>query len=120
MFSLLSPNSIGISVWGATALALVLGGIGAGAAGCTAPPVTHTVVIDGTAFQPAALTVKAGDSIVWINKDPFPHTVTSASGVFDSKPLQPSQSWTYVAGKKGELSYVCTLHPTMKGTLRVE
>jgi plastocyanin len=98
----------------------VLCGTGASVFRCAPPPVTHTVPIDGLAYQPAALTVKVGDSVVWINKDPFPHTVTSQTGGFDSQPLQPAQSWTYVASKKGEFSYVCTLHPTMKGTLRVE
>ena len=102
-----------------SALALLLCGIGAVALGC-APPVTHTVAMEGTAFQPVALTVKAGESIVWINKDPFPHTVTSSAGGFDSKPLEPAQSWAYVASKPGEFSYTCSLHPTMKGTLRVE
>ena len=102
------------------ALALLACSLGAGAATCKSPPATHTVPIDGLAFQPPALTVRAGDSIVWINKDPFPHTVTSQAGGFDSHPLQPAQSWTYVASKKGEFSYIFTLHPTMKGTLRVE
>jgi plastocyanin len=102
------------------ALALLICGSSAGAATCKAPSTTHTVPIDGLAFQPPALTVKVGDSIVWINKDPFPHTVTSQAGGFDSHPLQQAQSWTYVASKKGEFSYICTLHPTMKGTLRVE
>ncbi len=102
------------------ALALLICGSSAGVATCKAPSTTHTVPIDGLAFQPPALTVRAGDSIVWINKDPFPHTVTSQAGGFDSHPLQQAQSWTYVASKKGEFSYICTLHPTMKGTLRVE
>ena len=65
------------------ALALMICGSSAGAATCKAPPTTHTVPIDGLAFQPTALTVKAGDSIVWINKDPFPHTVTSQAGGFE-------------------------------------
>ena len=102
------------------ALAVLACSLIAGAATCKAPPATHTVPIDGLAFQPPALTVKVGDSIVWINKDPFPHTVTSQAGGFDSHALQPAQSWTYVASQKGEFSYICTLHPTMKGTLRVE
>ena len=43
-------------------------------------PVTHTVTIEAVAFSPPEITVKAGDSIVWVNKDPFPHTVTSQGG----------------------------------------
>ena len=83
-------------------------------------PATHTVTIDGTSFQPAMLTVKPGDSIVWVNKDPFPHTATSEAGGFDSGVIQPDKSWTYTPKRKGKFAYICTLHPTMKATLRVE
>ena len=50
----------------------------------------------------------------WINKDPFPHTVTAA-GAFDSHPIAAGRSWKYKARRAGEFSYICTLHPTMKG-----
>ena len=33
-------------------------------------------------FAPATLKVKRGDTVVWTNRDPFPHTATAA-GVFD-------------------------------------
>ena len=79
----------------------------------------QTVVIEATAFAPAELTVSAGDSVVWVNKDPFPHTATSKAGGFDSREMQPGASWKYVAGKKGDFPYICSLHPTMKGILRV-
>jgi plastocyanin len=103
----------------AVALALVLPGIGAGAA--RAPkPATHTITLDGTAFSPDDLTVKVGDTVVWINKDPFPHTATSTTGAFDSKVLQPGESFKYKTVKKGDFPYICELHPTMKGMLRVE
>jgi plastocyanin len=80
----------------------------------------HTVAMDGTGFQPAELTVQVGDSIVWVNKDPFPHTVTSVAGGFDSHQIDPGKSWKYTAAKKGEFPYACVFHPTMKATLRVE
>jgi plastocyanin len=91
-----------------------------GAAADAPKPATHTVTIEGTSFQPAMLTVKAGDSIVWVNKDPFPHTATSEAGGFDSLAIQPDKSWTYTPKTKGTFAYICTLHPTMKATLRVE
>ena len=81
--------------------------------------VTHTVVMQATSYAPTALTVKRGDTIVWVNKDPFPHTVTSA-GAFDSKSIAAGSSWTYKARKAGEYAYTCTFHPNMKATLRVE
>jgi len=58
--------------------------------------------------------------VVWTNKDPFPHTATSTAAGFDSHPLAPGASFTFKATKKGEFAYVCTLHPTMKATLKVE
>ena len=45
---------------------------------------TQTVTIEGMKFQPASVTVKRGDTVVWQNKDVVPHTATAA-GKFDSK-----------------------------------
>jgi plastocyanin len=76
-------------------------------------------VIEGTRYEPASLTVRRGDTVTWINKDPIPHTVTAA-GAFDSKEIAAGKSWKHVAGKTGAYDYICTLHPNMKGTLKVE
>jgi plastocyanin len=92
-----------------------------GAAADAPKPATHTVTIEGTNFQPATLTVKAGDSVVWVNKDPFPHTATSEdAGGFDSHVIPPDKSWTYTPKTRGDFAYTCTLHLTMKAMLRVE
>ena len=79
----------------------------------------HTVVIEGVRYSPASITVKRGDTVVWVNKDPFPHTVTSR-GSFDSKDIPGDGEWKYVARKAGTYDYVCTYHPNMKGRLKVE
>ena len=83
-------------------------------------PTTHTVLISGTAYKPATLTVKVGDRVIWKNDDPFAHTVTSGEGHFDSKEIPAGQTWTYRAGQKGRFTYICTLRRTMKGTLVVQ
>ena len=80
----------------------------------------HTVTIEGMALQPKTLTVKAGDSVIWVNKDLFPHTATSTARRFDSGQIPASGSWRYVARATGAFEYTCTLHPTMTGTLEVE
>ena len=80
---------------------------------------THEVVIQGLLYGPETLTVRPGDVVVWINKDPFPHTVTAA-GVFDSGPIAAGKSWRFTAKKAGTYPYLCTLHTTMKGTVQVE
>ncbi|MDQ6916680.1 MAG: cupredoxin family copper-binding protein [Pseudomonadota bacterium] len=104
----------------AAALALLALSMGPVTAADAPKPASHAVAIDGTNFQPAMLAVKVGDSVTWTNKDPFPHTVTSTAGGFDSHEIAPGKSWKYTATKKGEFAYVCLLHPTMKATLKVE
>ena len=83
-------------------------------------PTTHQVVIEAVRFDPPDLTVKVGDTVVWINHDPFPHTVTAVGMQFDSHEIAAGRSWKYIARKAGVFGYACTLHPNMLGTLRVE
>lgn len=94
------------------------------AAACALPALaaaeTHTVLMEGVAFVPLTLTVKPGDVVVWVNKDLFPHTATARNREFDSGVIAPGKTWKYTAKKPGEFSYVCTLHPTMTGTLVVK
>lgn len=80
----------------------------------------YTVTMDGSRFEPETLTVRPGDTVVWMNRDPFPHTVTARSGAFDSGSIATGKSWRYKPKKSGVLPYFCSFHPTMKGTLRVE
>lgn len=83
-------------------------------------PVTHTVTIESMQFQPNVVSVARGDSIVWTNKDLFPHTATAKGGAFDSHEIKPGESWTYRPTKSGEIDYVCSMHPTMTAIVRVK
>jgi len=98
---------------------VLLAGTNANSAPAAPKATTQTVVMEGTGFQPETLTVRRGDTVVWQNKDPFPHTATAA-GVFDSHNIPANGSWKYTARKPGRYSYICALHPNMKGTLIVE
>jgi len=91
-----------------------------GATGALGASGTHTIVIAGMKFVPETLTVKAGDTVIWVNKDFFPHTATAQDRSFDSGDIATDKSWKYVATKTGTFSYICTLHPTMKATLIVK
>jgi plastocyanin len=81
---------------------------------------THTVTIEGMKFAPERLEVAAGDTVVWTNKDLVPHTVTASGARVESGELAPNKSWRFVAKKKGEMPYICRLHPVMKGVLVVK
>ena len=104
----------------AVASVVVIPGMAADAAAKAAKPIAHTVKIEGTAFSAPDLSVRVGDTITWVNKDPYPHTATSKPGGFDSGSIASDKSWKYTAKKKGEFSYVCTIHPSMKGVVRVK
>ncbi len=80
----------------------------------------QTVAIDGTQFRPAEITVSVGDTVRWVNHDPFPHNVTSRDGGFHSGDLQPEQSWQFTPATRGTFRYLCTLHPTMAAVVRVQ
>ncbi len=90
---------------------LVLPGIAAAA--------THTVTIEGMNYQPASLTVKRGDKVIWRNKDVVPHTAT-VSGKFDSKQIGTGETWSWSPQAEGRFDYICTYHPGMKGAVVVE
>lgn len=77
------------------------------------------MTIDGLKFEPATITVSRGEAVVWVNKDPFPHTVT-ARGAFDSHEIAAGKSWKLTPRKAGTFEYLCTLHPNMKGSLTVK
>jgi plastocyanin len=98
-------------------LALCTGG---GAAGDQSKPRTYTITMEGMRFQPEVLALATGDTVVWVNKDLVPHTATSKAGGFDSKVIAAAESWRYTVRKKGDIPYICTFHPMMKGLLRVK
>jgi plastocyanin len=102
------------------AVCVTLFGMGGDASLSATRGTTHRIVIENLQFNPAHLTVRPGDRIVWVNQDLFPHTVTAAGKAFDSGSIAASASWTYHAAKRGQFAYVCTFHPTMKGAITVE
>jgi plastocyanin len=81
---------------------------------------THTVRMEGIKFVPERLEVAAGDTVVWTNKDVVPHTVTASETHVESGEIAPNKSWRFVAKRKGEMPYICRLHPGMKGLLVVK
>lgn len=85
-----------------------------------APPVAGTAVsITNFAFSPAALTVKAGDTVTWTNHDEEPHNVVAGDGSFRSAGLDANGTFSYTFTKPGSFDYICGIHPFMRGTVVV-
>ena len=83
---------------------------GAGAAG-------GTVRMAGLAFAPASLTVAKGATVVFVNDDTAPHTVTARSGGTDSGVLDPGKQFRLTATES--FDYFCQIHPSMTARLAV-
>ncbi|HEY0330533.1 MAG TPA: cupredoxin family copper-binding protein [Rhodopseudomonas sp.] len=77
------------------------------------------VMIDNFTFEPAQLTIKAGSTVTWKNRDDIPHALVSV-GHFKSKVLDTDDSYAFSFTQAGSYSYFCSLHPHMTGTIKVE
>jgi plastocyanin len=77
-----------------------------------------TVSIENFSFNPAVLTVSAGTTVVWTNKDTAKHDIKSAD--FSSKALAKGETFEFKFDKKGTYNYSCGIHPAMTGQIIVE
>ena len=84
----------------------------------SAPAATLQITMENLVISPAETSVKAGDTIEWINKDVFAHTATARNGDWDVT-MPPKQTVTLVLKKAGTVDYYCRFHPNMKATLSV-
>lgn len=112
--------------------ALVGGALGAScskpASGSAAPPMASApvgaglrVTIDNFSFNPPVLTVPAGSTVTWTNRDDVPHSATSSEQPrrFDSGPLDTDQSFSFEFDEPGTYPYFCTVHSHMTGQIVV-
>lgn len=99
------------------ALALTLAG--AMPASADAPAVSDPVVaIANMKFGAIPAGLKVGDSIVFVNKDSVPHTVTARDHSFDLR-IGPGQRGRVTLSKAGNIAIYCILHAPMRATLAV-
>ena len=72
------------------------------------------VKIDNFSFGPATLTVPAGTTITWVNRDDIPHTVVSEDQTsFKSHALDTDDKFSHRFEKRGTYTYFCSIHPKM-------
>jgi plastocyanin len=97
-------------------LALVLALAPAGSAVSTA---TKAVKITRTAFVPAKVTIKIGDSVKWTNADTLNHQVVANNGAFASPVIGAGKSYAFRFRASGTYHYHDALHPALRGTVVV-
>ncbi|MGC8968830.1 MAG: cupredoxin domain-containing protein [Thermus sp.] len=70
-------------------------------------------------FQPKALKVAPGTTLVFVNQGQAPHTVTDSRGRFDSGVLAPGAEFRRTFTEPGSYAIYCALHPYMVFSLEV-
>src|SRR5258705_10779045 len=81
---------------------------------------TNTIVLEHFHFAPASLTVTAGTTVSWENRDEEPHTVMSNDGFFRSGGLSQNDVFTFKFDTPGTYKFLCSIHPQMIGTIVVK
>jgi plastocyanin len=88
--------------------------------GSAAAPGGSMVEINNFAFTPATLTVSAGTSVSWKFDDSTDHTVTADDNSFTSAAMGGGKTYMHTFDTKGTLTYHCSIHPFMKGSVEVK
>ncbi len=102
-------------------LALSAATLGKSAAGSSEDPSEkNQVTIDNFHFGPASLTVPAGTTVTWINRDDVPHNVISTQKKFASPVLDTDEQFSYKFSDPGTYDYYCSIHPKMTGKVIVK
>jgi plastocyanin len=77
------------------------------------------VTIKNFAFSPGTSSVHVGDTITWTNNDIAAHTATANDGSFDTGTINKGKSASHTFTKAGTFAYICSIHPSMHGTVTV-
>jgi plastocyanin len=117
----------GTNATNATGAANATGTAGGGGETTVVMPLGSSAATGGAGFEPAAITVSPGGTVIWDNQDNALHTATSGEsptpdGKFDSGLLGANQESKPVTmpTEPGEYKYFCTLHPFLVGTVTVQ
>ncbi len=78
-----------------------------------------SVTIQNFAFSPTPITVTAGSTVTWVNRDGVAHTVSADDGSWGSGNLAQGATYSHTFDKPGTYTYHCAIHPYMHGTVVV-
>jgi plastocyanin len=76
---------------------------------------SHVVVIDKMQYAEVP-PLKVGDTVTFVNKDLFRHTVTATNNSFNID-LMPGAKGTVRVNTAGRSPFYCKYHPGMRGTM---
>jgi plastocyanin len=79
-----------------------------------------SVSIDHSTFIPSEIIVAPGTTVTWVNNESMPHTVADLNKGFRSKTLVKDATFSFTFTTAGDYSYLCSIHPNMKGKVIVK
>jgi plastocyanin len=81
----------------------------------------HVIVQKGKAFSAPKIAAKLGDTVKFVNEDPFSHNVFSLSDAksFDLGSYGQGGAKSITLDKPGTVEVECAVHPDMKLTIEV-
>jgi plastocyanin len=109
-----------IAVLATITVAAVVTTAHAGGGGHCEPSEGDAGVVDlaGACFLPSTLHADTGDTITFVNRDPFAHNVSGTGwGRYDD--LHQGERFTTSFADPGIYPFACTLHPGMNGVILV-
>jgi plastocyanin len=78
-----------------------------------------TVNVVNMSFSPASLTVPLGATVTWNFQDMTTHDTSSKGRFWASGPKSSGDSFSYTFVASGSYAYLCTIHPSMTGVVKV-
>ncbi len=92
---------------------------GGGGGGGGSASVTITIVgMNGSqSFSPNPATVPSGQTVAWRNADSTTHHIVQDGGGFDTGNLAPGATSAAFAVGSGTITYHCSIHPSMVGSI---
>ena len=102
------------------ALSIILAALATGlSGGCGGGDEAREIGMRDLRFSPRDATVRVGQRVTWRNEDDAPHNVVAVRAGFRSGLIRSEGTYSKILDRPGLVHYVCTLHPGMRGTLRV-
>jgi plastocyanin len=84
------------------------------------PEGSVVIAMRNVQFEPEDATAKVGQEICWPNEDDMQHNAVAEEGAdFESELYGKGEVFTASVAEAGTVSYVCTIHPGMDGTIEV-
>ncbi len=81
----------------------------------------HTITEKGKVFSQADISIKVGDTLVFVNDDNVAHNVmsNSADNKFNLGLLKAGSSTPVTFNAPGDIAIICAIHPSMKLQVKV-